>query len=304
MSTVSETDRRIAELAARQHNVIDTRDLRALGADRSAVARRVADRRLRRLHRGVYAVGRVDQKGRWLAAVRAVGTDAVLSHRDAAALHGLRRCDRRLVEVTTTSHLRSRPGIAVHQARVLDPRDRNTIAGIPVTSIPRTLLDLAAVVDRIPLRRAFEEAERLRVLDTRALQDLLDRSNGHRGVSALGALLAHDPAPTTESKSELEARFMDVIRDHDLPVPQLNVLVEGHLVDAYWPAARLVIELQGYQFHSHRTAFERDHAKLARLKLAGFETLAFTSRQVTMERAATARVIATLLARGGMARTS
>jgi very-short-patch-repair endonuclease len=301
---VSDIDRQIAELAARQHNVIDIRELHALGAGGSAVRQRVADLRLRRLHRGVYAVGRLDQKGRWLAAVRAIGGDALLSHRDAAALHGLRRCDRRLVEVTSPTYVRARAGIEVHRSRVLRPQDRTNVAGIPVTSIPRTLLDLAEVVDRTQLRRAYEEAERLRVLDTRALQDLLDRSNGRRGVSALGALLAHDPAPTTESKSELEARFMDLIRDNDLPVPQLNVIVEGHLVDAYWPAARLVVELQGYEFHSHRTAFERDHAKLARLKLAGFEALAFTWRQVTMERAATARLIGTLLARGAMARTS
>jgi very-short-patch-repair endonuclease len=301
---VSDIGRQIAELAARQHNVIAIRELRALGAGGSAVRQRVADLRLRRLHRGVYVVGRLDQKGRWLAAVRAIGGSALLSHRDAAALHRLRRCDRRLVEVTSPTYVRTHAGIEVHRSRVLRPQDRTSVAGIPVTSIPRTVLDLAAVVDRTQLRRAYEEAERLRVLDTRALQDLLARSNGHRGVSALGALLAHDPALATESKSELEARFMDLIRDNDLPVPQLNVIVEGHLVDAYWPAARLVVELQGYEFHSHRTAFERDHAKLARLKLAGFEALAFTWRQVTMERAATARLIGTLLARGAMARTS
>ena len=292
---MSETDRRIAELAARQHNVIDNGDLRGLGVGRSAVRRRVADLRLRRLHRGVYAVGRVDQNGRRLAAVRAIGPDAVLSHRDAAALHALRHCDRRAVEVTTARHLRSRPGVLIHQTRALHPNDRTSAAGIPVTSIPRTLLDLADVLDRSQLRRAYEAAERLRVLDIRAVEELLTRSNGRYGVSALRALLGHDPAPAAEAKSELEARFMDLVRDHDLPVPQLNVLVEGHLVDAYWPGVRLVVELQGFRYHSHRAAFERDHAKLARLKLAGYETLALTWRQVTMEEAGTAELVRTLL---------
>jgi very-short-patch-repair endonuclease len=300
---VSETDRRIAELAARQHNIIDTRDLRALGVRASAVRRRSADLRLRRLHQGVYALGQVDQKGRWLAAVRAVGPDAVLSHRDAAALHGLRRTDRRSIEVTTSRHLRPRPGIAVHQARAFHPNDRTSVAGIPVTSIPRTLLDLAEVVDRTQLRRAYEEAERLRILNTGAIEALLARSNGRRGLSAVLALLDQDPAPTTESKSELENRFMDLIREHDLPAPQLNVLVEGYLVDAYWPAARLVVELQSYGYHSHRTAFERDHAKLARLKLAGFETLALTWRQVTVEQAGTAALVGAVLTRAARRRT-
>jgi very-short-patch-repair endonuclease len=297
MATVSETDRRIAQVAARQHNVIDNRDLRGLGVSRSGVTRRVADLRLRRLHRGVYAVGRVGQKGRWLAAVRAVGPDAALSHRDAAALHGLRRCDRRSIEVTTSRHLRPRVGVLIHQTRVLHPNDRTSAAGIPVTSVPRTLLDLADVLDRTQLRRAYEEAERLRVLDIRAVEELVARSNGRRGVSALRALLGHDPTPAAETNSELEARFLDLIRRHDLPVPQLNVLVEGYLVDAYWPDARLVAELQGYRYHSHRTAFERDHAKLARLKLRGCETLALTWRQVTVEQATTAELVRTLLTR-------
>ncbi|MGH7421936.1 MAG: type IV toxin-antitoxin system AbiEi family antitoxin domain-containing protein, partial [Candidatus Rokuibacteriota bacterium] len=132
---MSDTDRRIAELAARQHNVIDTRDLRGLGVSASAVRRRSADMRLRRVHRGVYAVGQLSQKGRWLAAVRAVAPGAVLSHRDAAALHGLRRCDRRVIEVTTSRHLRPRPGVVIHQTRALHPHDRSSAAGIPVTSV-------------------------------------------------------------------------------------------------------------------------------------------------------------------------
>jgi very-short-patch-repair endonuclease len=300
---LSEIDRQIAQLAARQHNVIDARDLGALGVSSSAIKQRIADLRLRPLHRSVYAVGRVDRKGRWLAAVRAVGPDAVLSHRDAAALHGLRRSDPRAIEVTCPRRVRPRPGIVVHHSRVLHRCDLTAVAGIPVTSIPRTLLDLAAAVDATQLRRAYEEAERLRLLNTQEIQDLLARSNGRYGVSALRALLGHDPAAATESKTELESRFMDLVREHDLPVPQLNVLVEGYLVDAYWPAARLVVELQSYGYHSHRTAFERDHAKLARLKLAGLETLALTWRQVTAEQAATAGLVRALLARAATGRS-
>ncbi|MGH2992623.1 MAG: type IV toxin-antitoxin system AbiEi family antitoxin domain-containing protein [Solirubrobacterales bacterium] len=300
---VSETDRQIAELAARQHSIIDVHDLRTLGVSASAVKRRVADLRLRRLHRGVYAVGQLNQRGRWLAAVRAIGAGAVLSHRDAAALHGLTRCDRRAVEVTIPRRVRSRPGIAVHHTRALHPSDRTSVADIPVTSAPRTLLDLSEVVDGTRLRRAYEEAERLRVLDVGAVEELLARSNGRHSVSALRALLGYDPAPTAEAKSELETRFMDLIRENGLPLPQLNVLVEGYLVDAYWPDARLVVELQSYGYHSQRTAFERDHAKLARLKLGGCETLALTWRQVTSEQGETVALVRMLLTRTATRRT-
>jgi very-short-patch-repair endonuclease len=110
--------------------------------------------------------------------------------------------------------------------------------------------------------------------------------------------MAYDPSAAAEARSELERGFLDLVRDSRLPPPQVNVLVEGYLVDAYWPAARLVVELQGYAYHSDREAFERDHARLARLKLAGCEVLALTWRQVTAERSWVAEAISSLLARG------
>jgi hypothetical protein len=171
------------------------------------------------------------------------------------------------------------------------------VDGIPVTSIPRTLLDLAEVVPAIQLQRAYERAERLRILDVAAIHELLARSNGRRGVVALRDLIAYDPAAAAEADSELELHFLDLVRHAGLPPPQANVLVEGYLVDAYWPTARLVVELQGYAYHSDRQAFERDHARLARLRLAGCEVLALTWRQVTREPAWVASALATLLTR-------
>jgi hypothetical protein len=117
------------------------------------------------------------------------------------------------------------------------PHDRTEIDGIPVTSLARTLLDLAEVVPATELRRAYEAAERHRVLDVKAVHELLQRSNGRRGVSALLALLDYDPEPATHSKSDLESMFLDLVRESGLPLPALNVLVEGDLVDAYWPRA-------------------------------------------------------------------
>jgi hypothetical protein len=210
---VSGIEGRIAALAARQHGVVATRQLRVLGVSATAIRRRVTDARLRTLHQGVYVIGESTQKGRWLAAVLALGPDAVLSHRDAAALHGLRRCERRAIEVTIPRRARRRRGITVHETRPLHPDDRTAVDGIPVTSISRTLLDLAELLTPTQLRRAYVEAERLRALDLTAIRELLGRSNGRRGVTALRALMAYDPSAAAEARSELERGFLDLVRD-------------------------------------------------------------------------------------------
>jgi len=107
---------------------------------------------------------------------------------------------------------------------------------------------------------------------------------GRRGLPTLVALLDYDPATAAESKSDLESSFLDLVREARLPLPSLNVLVKGYLVDAYWPAARLVVELQSYEHHAHRRAFDRDYAKLGRLTMAGYHVLALTDRQLKRER--------------------
>ena len=157
------------------------------------------------------------------------------------------------------------------------------VDAIPVTSIPRTLLDLAEAIPTNQLRRAYEEAERLRVLDVAAMKALLARSNGRRGVAALAALLEYDPSHAADARSELEAEFLDFVRDARLPLPRVNAVVEGFEVDAYWPAARLVVELQSYAYHSHRTAFDRDYSKLGDLTVKGYRVLPITSRQIRHE---------------------
>jgi very-short-patch-repair endonuclease len=276
--------------------VVAAHQLRAAGIGRTAIHRRVADGRLRALHARVYAIGPLSQLGRWMAAVLALGPQAVLSHQAAAALHGLRAAGSR-IDVTVPRRVRPRRGISVHESRSLDARDQTRLREIPVTSIPRTLLDLAEVLPSTQLQRAYENAERLRVLDVRAIHELVQRSNGRRGVAALRGLVAYDASQAAESRSELELRFLDLVRESGLPQPQANVLVEGFVVDAYWPAARLVVELQGYAYHSDRAAFERDHRRLARLRLAGHEVLPLTWRQVTREPEWVAAAIATLLAR-------
>jgi very-short-patch-repair endonuclease len=294
---VSGADREITALARRQHGALSAYQLRAAGVSRTAVRTRIADGRLREVYRGVYALGPPTQRGRWMAATLALGEGAVLSHQAAAVLHGLRPAGSK-VDVTLPRRARPRSGIAVHQVRALDLRDRTTVHRIPVTSVARTLLDLAEVLPSAQFQRAYEAAERLRVLDVKAIGELLGRSNGRRGGALLRSLVAYDPSRASEAASELELRFLGLLREARLSQPQVNVLVEGFVVDAYWPSARLVVELQGYAFHSGRAAFERDHRRLARLRLAGYEVLALTWRQVTREPDWVVGAIAALLERG------
>jgi hypothetical protein len=222
----------------------------------------------------------------------------MLSHRDAAALWGVRRSARGAIDITVVGATRrSRPKLTIHSTGALQPADRMTVDRIPVTSIARTLLDLAEVVSPTQLQRAYEEAERLRILDVREVAELLARSNGRRGARRLSALLDYDPVAVVDSRSELESRFVDLVREAGIPLPHMNVIVEGYEVDAYWPEARLVVELQGYRNHSHRSAFERDHTKIARLKRAGCEVLPLTWRQVTRERRSVVDLITTLRSR-------
>jgi very-short-patch-repair endonuclease len=283
---MSVIDAVIHHLASRQHGVVAVWQLIPLGVSSSAVHRRAAEGRLRRLHRGVYAVGTIDRNGYWMAAVLAGGEETFLSHREATALWDLRSSARTAIDITVVGGKRgSRPRLTVHCVRELHSNDRAEVDGIPVTSIPRTLLDLAEVVPATELRRAYEAAERHRILDFKALNELIARSNGRRGLPALLALLDYDPRTALDSKSDLESAFLDLVREAGLPLPSVNVVVEGYLVDAYWPAARLVVELQSYEHHAHRQAFDRDCAKLGRLTMAGHQMLPLTYRQLMEERA-------------------
>jgi predicted transcriptional regulator of viral defense system len=288
----------IARLAARQHGVVARRQLVALGLGRGAIDHRLATGRLHFLHPAVYAVGqpRIAGPGRLLAAVLACGDQALLSHRSAAALWELLPYAGSRVHVTAARRgRRSLRGICVHSIRRPHAENRAAHDGIPVTSVPRTLLDLAPTVRQHQLERAFEQAERLRLLDLAAVISLCERSNGHRGLRRLLPLLAQAELPVAETRSELERRFLRLCDDNGLPPAAVNVVVAGHEVDAVWPAARLVVEVDGFEYHGTRAAFERDRARDADLQLAGFRVLRVTARRLSREPQAIASAIQSLL---------
>ena len=243
----------MARLAARQHGVVGRQQLLKLGVGEMTTKRWLRAGRLHRLHREAFAVGhsRVNQQGRWLAAVLACGEGALLSHRSAAALWGLTRRRGSAVDVTGLGGRQFRPGrlgICLHrgQVREVDGTER---AAIPVTTVARTLFDLAEVVDFTQLRRAWEEADRLGLLRLKAVEQVCERGYGRHALRPIRRLLGEARAPTF-TRSPLEDRFAEFLRDRlgDLPAPLTNVSVLDHEVDAYWPSHRLVVEMDSWGF--------------------------------------------------------
>ncbi len=256
--------------------------------------------RLRPLHRGVYAVGhqRLTREGEWLAAVLSAGDGAALSHRSAAALHGLRSERGRRVDVTTTQRRRTTNWVEVHSVRALAAEDLTIRHGIPVTTVTRTLVDLAGLVERDDLERAVNEADVLRALDVRAVLACAERLRGRRGEghAALEAVLALHHGPVV-IRSRLEWRFRALVRAHTLPPAEHNVRVGRWEVDALWRDARLAVELDSARFHDTAAARTRDARKTADLEAAGWTVRRYRSRHLTGERGeATAQELRFLLA--------
>jgi very-short-patch-repair endonuclease len=269
-----------------------------LGFGPAAIQHSLRASRLHRLHRCVYAVGHpeVSEAGRLLAAVLACGPDAALSHRSAAALWGIRANQRRLIDVTALQrNHRRHPGIAVHLVRNLHPDDRTSVQGIPVTTVARTLLDLAGVIRADGLERALEQAERLRLFDLRAVDALIARSRGRCGVKALRRALCDYRELPHLTRSELERRFLDLCRDASLPTPAVNAWINGYEVDVLWAAQRLVVELDGRSYHQTHAAFERDRRRDAELQLAGYRVFRVTRRWLETEPAAVIAAVRALL---------
>ena len=212
------------------------------------------------------AIGRSRCSGRWSAAVKACGPGALLSHISAAALWDLIRNSSPTIHVTTPNR-RSPKGIRVHRVRRLHPDDVAFIDGVPVTSVARTLLDLADVLPPRRLIRAVEQAERLQIFDLRAVERLIARSNGRR-VRVLRDAIAAAAGEPPRVNSDWERDLLDFCDDHAIPRPELNVLVEDYLVDALWREQQVVVELDSWTFHRSPRAFVADREKYADLQLA------------------------------------
>jgi very-short-patch-repair endonuclease len=271
--------------------------LRRLGLGEHGIAARIRTGRLHRIHRGVYAVGHsvLPARAHYMAAVLACGPGAALSHVAAAAHLGIRASSASRVDVTVPrrSGRRSPPGIRLHRSGRLTDPDVTVHEGIPTTTVARTLLDLADVLSNQALKRAINEAEYLRLLDTTALIAVVNDNPGRCGARLLNA--AKGPLELTESV--LEDRFLGLVERRGLPRPRVGAWVAGHRADFYWPEAALVVELDGFAAHGTRTRFEGDRRRDRALGRAGQRTIRLTANALAYDEEAIAEELEDALSR-------
>lgn len=246
-------DELVTKLAGEQFNRISRAQLRRLGLSAHAIAHRVLAGRLVIVERGVYAVAPVlahDPWGRWMTATL-THAGSVLSHLSAAVAWKLLSFERGLITITRRgSHgRRVHGGVLVHQSTVLDG-EVTTLNGIPITTVARTLVDIAGTVSERALRRAVREAVRLELVTMVELGDALGRYRGRRGVRELARTLArYSGLPLERARSGAEVRALEILRDADVPMPRLNRYVACVEADLSWPAWRLIVEIDGPPFH-------------------------------------------------------
>jgi very-short-patch-repair endonuclease len=275
----------LAELAQRQWGVVTRGQLSEIGLGDHGVSDWVRTGRLRRLYRGVYAVGhdRLRLQGRWMAAVLACGPSAVLSHRDAAVLWDLRQSQSPLIDVSVRSQngrVRRR-GLRVHRCRRLPDSEVTVHDGIPVTTVARTLLDLADVLEQQALKRAITEAEYTNQFDLTAINAVVQNNPGRRSAKLMAAV----GASGDRTRSELEDRFLALLERHQVEPPQTAVWIDGYELDFAWTRAGLVVELDGLAAHTTRTTFNADRLRDRQLWRRGLRTMRLTSQALEDEQA-------------------
>ena len=278
------TARRVLAVAARQHGAVSLAQLVEAGLGRHRVAHLVRSGWLRRRHYGVYLAGPLDTPfTHAMAAVLAYAPRGLLSHHSAGVLWRICRPPFCRIHVTVAgdSGVHSRNGVHAHRCRDLDPADSTRHECIPVTSPARTLLDLAAHLPEKELARATEEAQVHHLVTDDSLNEQFQRHPHHRGTAALRKAIRRDPALT---RSEAERRFLELIRSARIPEPRTNVRVGRYEVDFYWPAHDLIVEVDGYAFHSPRSAFERDRRRDVELGAQGHRVMRVTWRLLVDER--------------------
>lgn len=293
-------DRRAWNLAASQHWVVTTRQLRALGFSHAAVHHRVARGRLRPVGRGVYSVGRPElaDAARWMAAALACGYEplgapgtatgagatpaACLSHSSAAALLGIGAEVPGAIEVSVRGDRgRRRDGIRIHRRPGLRDTDVGFCERIPVTSPAQTILDVAVRLPRIEVERMVDEADRLDLIHPPELRAALEVHPPQPGLARLRTWLDRRTFRLTRSK--LERWFMPLAAQAGLPVPETKAWVNGFEVDFHWPELRLVVEADSLRHHRTPAQQSRDHERDQAHAAAGYRSLRFTHEQIRYE---------------------
>ena len=293
-------EREIGAIAARQRALITRAQLTALGVTRAAIDHAIVRGRLHRCHHAVYSLvpfAALPPLANELSAVLACGDTALLSHHSAAAAWGFRPSFNGLVHVTAigSDAGRDRPGIRAHRVTALGPRDIRRYQNIPITSPARALLEIAPDLTDRQLERAVDEALIKRLITHAAIAAVVNAYPRYRGVARLRALA--DPGrPTTETRSDGEEALLAVIRRANLPLPELNAKVGNYTADFLWRDQKVIVELDGYDYHRGRAAFERDHQRDAEHQRMDHLVIRITGRQLAHQHEAILVRIATALA--------
>jgi predicted transcriptional regulator of viral defense system len=297
----------MAAIAAAQHGLITIAQLRDLGATRKMIRIRLRRGSLHEVYPSVYAVGHrpITQDARWLGAVLACGEGALLSHRSAAALWRIRNTAAPRIDVTApTRRGYTRRAISLHRATTLQLEDRDEIRAIPVTSLPRTIVDLPTCISRSAVEYAIHNAERQRKLKPADLHEILERLSGVNGTAVVRRIVGrpgHDLDAQTRSRWEL--RFLEICRATDIPMPRVNewipldVPAGGLEVDFSWPDLRLVVEVDEEAGHTTIRARKNDPRRDAALRAGGWRVLRVAESDFGDVRAIAARVRSSILAR-------
>lgn len=271
-------------LARQQHGVVSRAQLLGLGLSPEAIRHRLRTGRLHRIMRGVYAVGRPadSREALWMAAVLACGPAALLSHRSAAELWGMGATWMGPIDVAVPSHVvRRHRGLRIHRKTAFGDEVRREVRNVPVTDPATTLIDLAACATLAQLEAAANEADQLDLIDPEALRAALDRCPPRPGVGILRTLLDAQTFVLTES--ELERRFLRLVRAAGLPRPESQVWLDGRRVDFYWPELNLVVECDGLRYHRTASRQSSDLRREQAHAMAGRPALRFSHREVRHE---------------------
>jgi very-short-patch-repair endonuclease len=290
-------DQVVGGLADRQHGVVSREQLLAAGVGSGAIGRALDAGRLRPVFRGVYAVGHLAlrREGWWMAALLTCGEGATLSHRTAATIWGLLTGPTLPIDVTTsTDHGRRHRQITTHRTR-LAPLDALLRDNLRLTTPSRTIVDLAATLEGRALREAVERAQDLRRFDPNDIRTTLARAPRRPGTRRLQELIALMSPDKDNARSHLERLFLALTRKARLPKPATNHEIAGRRRDFAWPDQRLVVETDGYRYHSSRSAKRRDNRRDRELTALGWRPVRFSYEEVAFEPCVVGEELARLL---------
>jgi very-short-patch-repair endonuclease len=278
------THQKLATLAARQYGIVTRVQLANLGYTDRMVDHALRFGRLQAWHRNVFAVGHrgLSPHGLCMAAVMFRGEGALISYQSAAWLWGLEQRLEIPVNVSVRWRGHSQDAIGLHHCPALRDEDLSKTEGLPVTAIPRTLLDYASTAKRYRLEAAIDRADRLDLLDPAAIDRITDEVRGHRGRRRLQQAIAiyREDAFT---RSGGEKRLLAALADVGVRRPVVNNLIEGYEIDFYWAREGFAVELDSWEHHRGRRSFEEDRKRQDELAMAGIETIRVTGTRLKRE---------------------